>query len=689
MFNLKAFLVSQKTKNKDSKRILRNKKKCLKRVVEELSNDVESFSSTESSDESTFVDYNNIADCNVVENRLKEHENCININRTINIEQFTQIPSTVPLEVVPYEMPESQGLQDKCIRESLAAWAVSCKVPHKTLRLLLEILKRCENVDVPLDPRTLLKTPRNNKIVVLSFGKYQHYGIERGLQKILCNGNYSQIASSVLTISINIDDVPINRIQSVTVITGCLDGSQEVFLIGAFVPDRSESKRLRMLKRKTDQDEFLIFVVDELISLFYEGFENLNKHYVVMLDFLCADAPAKAKALKLKGHTGFSSCSKCHVKGENDNRRTYFTNLKAKRRIDEEESLKSKAVWKNIPEYRIVTDTVLDYMHLVILGVTKKLLIFWTEGKKHQALGTGVTSSISQQLAKLKKYTPIDFVRTLENLDFVSQWKATQFRQFLLYQGILVLKKNVPKNIYEMFLHLSLAIRILCSTEKDLYSTANRFLKKFISMFINIYGKKFCNHNIHGLSHLYIDVLNHGPLDKFSTFRFENYMQKIKHDVRKPDNILSQLSNRMAERENVFSKNRTKDEYNRIKTIGFAPLGCQSPQYKRFEFNGFKIDTEKLGDNCLGTKSKEIIKIESIATNKFGKTVLIGKKFLKKQKFIKHPMNSGDLGIFEVSDYSPLQLFELDDIELKYFIMPSKHQRYLVIPIIHSEINEY
>lgn len=131
-----------------------------------------------------------------------------------------------------------------------------------------------------------------------------------------------------------------------------------------------------------------------MIGLFHNGFEHNNNHYVVVQDYTCADAPAKAKALKFNGHTGFYSCSKCKVKGKYTNKRVAFLDLKAERRTDQEEFLKSKAVWKNVPQYRLCTDTILDYMHLVILGTTKKLLLFWVDGTKKQNLGNSVVTAM-------------------------------------------------------------------------------------------------------------------------------------------------------------------------------------------------------------------------------------------------------------------------------------------------------
>lgn len=182
--------------------------------------------------------------------------------------------------------------------------------------------------------------------------------------------------------------------------------------------------------------------------------------------------------------------------------------------------------------------------------------------------------------------------------------------------------------------------------------------------------------------------LNHGPLDKWSAFRFENFMQQVKADVRKPGNILAQIFNRIAERENLpFCISRKQKEFTTKKKVGVPPLGCESPQYIQLEINGFKIGTSTLNDSCFGTKSKQIIRVECIAT-KFGRIVLIGRKFLKRAPFFTSPINSAELDIFKVSDYSPLKNFALEEIEQKYVIMPIKNDYFLVVPLIHSHIEE-
>lgn len=126
----------------------------------------------------------------------------------------------------------------------------------------------------------------------------------------------------------------------------------------------------------------------------------------------------------------------------------------------------------------------------------------------------------------LKKYIPKDFVRLPRNLEDIEYFKATELRQFLLYTGPVILKHISNKNAYIHFMSLSCAIRILCSS--TLYVTYNNYalqlLEYFVDKYSTIYGDKYISHNVHGLLHLPAECLKHGPLDKFSCFKYENFL---------------------------------------------------------------------------------------------------------------------------------------------------------------------
>lgn len=74
---------------------------------------------------------------------------------------------------------------------------------------------------------------------------------------------------------------------------------------------------------------------------------------------------------------------------------------------------------------------------------------------------------------------------------------------------------------------------------------ANYLLVKFVVNFRKIYGAKHLVYNVHNLIHLSNECDRHGPLDKWSAFKFENYLGHIKKLTRNGNKPLQQLVNRL------------------------------------------------------------------------------------------------------------------------------------------------
>lgn len=62
-----------------------------------------------------------------------------------------------------------------------------------------------------------------------------------------------------------------------------------------------------------------------------------------------------------------------------------------------------------------------------------------------------------------KIFCPSDFARHPRLLDTYAKYKATEFRQFLLYTGPIVTYGILQDQVYKHFLFLHVAIRILVS----------------------------------------------------------------------------------------------------------------------------------------------------------------------------------------------------------------------------------
>lgn len=70
-----------------------------------------------------------------------------------------------------------------------------------------------------------------------------------------------------------------------------------------------------------------------------------------------------------------------------------------------------------------------------------------------------------------------------------------------------------------------------------------------------LYYKELLVYNMHSLLHLGDDVKNHGPLDNFGAFDFENYMQILKRKMRSKSLHLSQMIKRVSEMEHFSIRN--------------------------------------------------------------------------------------------------------------------------------------
>lgn len=203
----------------------------------------------------------------------------------------------------------------------------------------------------------------------------------------------------------------------------------------------------------------------------------------------------------------------------------------------------------------------LDYMHVVCLGVVKHMVKTWIKLKNQDySLNGDQVSLISRRNSKVAKDFPSEFNRVPRILDEIDRWKASEFRSFLLYSSIVVLKNILNSRAYKNFLKLHIAIRILSDSSicNEFNNYAENLLLEFVVELEQIYGKIFLTYNVHSLLHLAKDVSNYGKLDNFSAFKYENYLYQLKKKVKNGKNILSQLSNRLVE-QSIILKEKTNN----------------------------------------------------------------------------------------------------------------------------------
>ena len=289
-----------------------------------------------------------------------------------------------------------------------------------------------------------------------------------------------------------------------------------------------------------------------------------SKCYKFSISAFICDAPGSAFVKGCKGHGSYYECERCIQKGVYV-RRVTFPDLHAELRIDY--SFANMAQQEHHVEQLalvrlgvgMVTQFPADYMHLVCLETTRKLVTQWMKGSLNMRLGPRDITKLSQNLVSAATWVPAEFARKPRPIAEYLRWKATEYRQFLLYTGIVYLAKILPTPLYQNFLLLSVAMRVfLCPQLVSKYGVqAHNLLLLFIEHAATLYGNEMLSNNMHNLSHLYNDVEKCGPLDNISAFPFENYLYQLKKLVKKPNFPLQQVANRLAEKAFYATSNET------------------------------------------------------------------------------------------------------------------------------------
>ena len=255
----------------------------------------------------------------------------------------------------------------------------------------------------------------------------------------------------------------------------------------------------------------------------------------------------------------------------------------------------------------------------------------------------------------------------MRHLNYINHYKATEFRTFLLFHGPIVMKDILPPHIYNNFLKLHIAIRILC--DKKFYASFNHIaetlLKEFIEDVAEIYGEKEVVYNFHLLCHLSKESLKNGPLDNFSCFPFENRMMFIKKMIKANNNPLQQLHNRLTEYDNLCA-NRIFDDIIHDK----KKMTSSSKDYVLF--NNFIIDKSE-NNRYILLKTNKIFKFNS-SFREDNVNFLRGEIFLHTESLYEVPIRSSALDIYALKSIETKEItVGINDLERKMFSMKIEH----------------
>lgn len=519
--------------------------------------------------------------------------------------------------------------------KNLTDWALNFGISHSALKSLLEI-QRPLFPNLPKDPRTLLSTPSETVVKKIDEGLYHHFGVEKGIvSTVACCGlvNYNNRmierinipkTENFLSLSLHFDGIPIFKSSNKQFwpILGKVDqaADQRPFVIGLYYGT----------SKPNSANGYLGALIEELCGLEKNGIVMEGKQFCVKVSCIIADAPARSFIKCVKSHNSYYSCEKCTQACEFVSNRMVFKDephcsLRDDNgfRLDPDKHHQLAISPLTRISIGLVTQVILDGMHLVYLGVMRKLLFIWTglSGKvwRMHRLSRTTVSDLSNDIIQCKQICPSDFSRKPRSLTELKYWKATEFRSFLLYIGPVVLKKHLPEDKYNNFLMLHIAIYVLCFDQAtdEWIDYANQLLGTFVQSAVSLYGRKFLVYNVHNLTHLSTDVKNFGPLDSYSAFKFENCLGNLKKMCRSKSNVLQQVVSRISEMENQSEcKNKRSQKFLPSKHHESGPLSCSVPssavQYRKLD-SDIGIVSCREGDNYfMLCDTNELVVIKNI-----------------------------------------------------------------------------
>lgn len=315
---------------------------------------------------------------------------------------------------------------------------------------------------------------------------------------------------------------------------------------------------------KPNIHDFLRPLSEHFVQLSSIGVFVRNQFFKIFITNALLDLPAKSMISQMKQFNSCYACNFCLQKGDRVRRgirypyewplklRTHYSmlqNINKVNRIPNRSfsGVKGISPMVSFECFDLAISFPIDYMHCVLLGITKNLLQFWTETKNNKKpfyIVKAKRDILDQRLLQIKPPTYIS--RPPRSLQYVKYFKASEYRSFLLFYLPVCFKNLLPSKYIHHARVLSSSIYKLLSpiiTENDLKEVKEK-LNEFVRDYEDYYGKENMTMNVHSLLHLVDCVKNFGPLFCYSMFPFESYNGLLKRFVVAPTDVLYQIATR-------------------------------------------------------------------------------------------------------------------------------------------------
>lgn len=293
---------------------------------------------------------------------------------------------------------------------------------------------------------------------------------------------------------------------------------------------------------------------------------------------------------------------------------------------------------------------------------------------------------IDRKLRTYNPFKPKEIHRSIRDLQCISFWKGSEYRSFLLYFSIVVLKKHLLEDEYNNFLRLYCATRICyVDTYKPFIDIAQKWFENYVEGCINLYGEYSISSNVHNLLHVVDDVKEFGCLQDISTYPFENLLQFIKLKVKQRNMPLQQVTRRLIE--SSPDNCRLNMQFgSKILPQTKYPYNLNGKEvFKEVVIDGnFILSTRKRCDSWFLASSGDVVLMKYATKIDFNHVTLHGTTLKSKFNYFTFPISSKYLDIYESDGEtnSEIKEFNLQSVKSKLICLPINH--FVFIPLIHT-----
>jgi hypothetical protein len=545
------------------------------------------------------------------------------------------------------------------LAEDLFLFFIMFNITEAAMKYLLNMLSS-HKIDVPKSVYLLKKLGQHQKNTEtfrklnVNKGSIAYLSIFDNL-KFLVNGGFftpvSDLTSMLITLRFNIDGLPIYKSSLVN-----------LWPVLMTVEPCSYYKPLPIAIfsgiGKPDFSQLLTLLSEELLrlkaGLLVENFLFFSEKVL----FIC-DAPAKSAVQGIKSHSGYFGCGYCQQKGEYFMDRVVFPEVDAELRSDENYALQRETnqvlaspLLESVPFFSGFPP---DPMHLVFLGVTRRLFHYYFTAIPHLRLPCRVPPSqlgvLSCEINILKKQFTKEFNRSIRPIEELEHYKASEYRNFLLYAGPFLFKRFLHRSYYHHFLLLHFSMYVFSSDYCYVYfEHAKACVNRFVKQCRQLFGKQSLSYNFHCLSHLPHFISLYGTLDSFSCFPFENHLSILKRRLKSSRNLFQHSINTLLDIRQVFTSSSSSN-------LTFSTLAP---------------------NNCAILNSSQIILISNIHENQ----CVSGYQLMFKNDLYDYPYKSSFLMI---GIYSQTATVLYGIPVKKCLVYPYEHD-FVIIPLVKNEV---